>query len=194
MSRLLLLPEPWQRMLRLWLLSILAVCLLWPQSGLAHGGGAPQITDAPAGPYRLFAWSSPDPWRTGTAAHITVAVTLVDAAGQITPVSDATVTAVLSAEGQATPHLQFVATPNATAAGFYEADGELPTPGLWRVEILVSGAAGAGSGVFTTTVQPGSANNWFVWAGASIGVVLVVGFFAWRWRTVHRNSAQMQRA
>ena len=156
MSRLLLLPEPWQRMLRLWLLYILAVCLLWPQSGLAHGGGAPQITDAPAGPYRLFAWSSPDPWRTGTAAHITVAITLVDAAGQITPVSDATVTAVLSAEGQATPQLQFVATP--------------------------------------TTVQPGSANNWFVWAGASIGVVLVVGFFALRWRTVHRNSAQMQRA
>lgn len=184
----------WQRKLRTLLLYILALWLLWPQPGFAHGGGAPQITDAPAGPYRLFAWSSPDPWQTGTTAHLTVAVTLVDDAGQITPITDATVTVMLTAEGQAMPQLRFVATPNATAAGFYEADGELPATGLWRVEVLISGAAGTGSGVFTTTVQPGSSLDWVIWASAGVGVVVLLGLFALRQRTVSAKALHVQRA
>ncbi|HAJ34236.1 MAG TPA: hypothetical protein DCL15_00890 [Chloroflexi bacterium] len=176
------------------LLCILALSLTWPQPGLAHGGGAPQITDAPAGPYRLFAWSSPDPWRTGGAVHLTVAVTMVDASGQTMPISDATVTAVLMAEGQPASTVQLVATPNPTAAGFYEADGELPVAGVWRIEVLVSGAAGAGSGVFTTTVQPGASLNWVMWVGAGVGVLALVGIFALRQRSVHTKALHAQRA
>lgn len=185
---------PWRRMLRLALLCILALSLTWPQPGLAHGGGVPQITDAPAGPYRLFAWSSPDPWRTGSTVHLTVAVTIVDGAGQTMPISDATVTAVLMADDQSASTVQLVATPNPTAAGFYEADGELPVAGTWRVEVLVSGAAGAGSGAFTTTVQPGSSFNWVLWASVGVGVLALVGFFVSRQRLVHAKTPHMQRA
>jgi len=186
--------EQWRRMQRLMLLCSLALSLLWLQPALAHGGGAPQITDAPAGPYHLFAWSSPDPWRTGGAVHLTVAVTMVDAAGQTTPVSDATVTVVLTAESQLASPVQLTAAPNPTAAGFYEADGELPATGAWRVEVLVSGAAGVGRGSFTTTVQPGSSFQWLIWAGVGIGVLALLGFLAVRLRPLHAKAPHAQRA
>jgi hypothetical protein len=181
-------------MQRLALLCFLALSLMWPHPGFAHGGGVPQITDAPAGPYRLFAWSNPDPWRTGGTVHLTVAVTMMDANGQIMPISDATVTVMLTAQSQPASEVQWVATPNPTAAGFYEADGELPVAGVWRVEVLVSGAAGTGSGVFTTTAQPGSSLNWVIWASAGVGVLVLVGFFATRQRSVHANAPHAQRA
>jgi len=183
-------PQIW----RLVLLCALALGLLGSLPALAHGGGVPQITDAPAGPYRLFAWSSPDPWQTGAAAHITVAVTVVDVAGQTTPVSDAQVTVVLTAAGQPAQQVQFEATPNSTAAGFYEADGELPVAGSWRVEVLVSGAAGAGSGVFTNSVQPGGSINWPLWLGAGVGVLALAGLVGMRQRTVKARAAQPHRA
>jgi hypothetical protein len=175
--------EPWRHMQRLMLLCSLVLSLAWSQAGLAHGGGVPQLTDAPAGPYRLFAWSSPDPWQSGVAAHLTVAVTMLDAAGQTTPVSDAQVTVVLTAEGQPTQRAQFEATPNPTAAGFYEADGELPVAGLWYVEVLVSGVAGTGSGAFTNIVQPGSSINWPLWLGIGVGLLALVGFIGLRQHT-----------
>lgn len=181
-------------MQRLMLLCSLALSLAWPQAGLAHGGGVPQLTDAPAGPYRLFAWSSPDPWQSGAAAHLTVAVTILDAAGQTTPVSDAQVTAVLTAEGQPPHRVQFEATPNPTAAGFYEADGELPVAGLWRVEVLVSGVAGMGSGAFTNIVQPGSSVNWPLWLGIGVGLLALVGFIGLRQHTAKAKAPQPQRA
>ena len=179
---------------RLVLLCAFALGLLGSLPVLAHGGGVPQITDAPAGPYRLFAWSSPDPWQTGAAAHITVAVTVVDAAGQTTPVSDAQVTVVLTAAGEPTQRVQFEATPNLTATGFYEADGELPVAGTWRVEVLVNGALGAGHGVFTNIVQPGSSNNWLIWLGAGAGLLSLVGVVAMRQRTAKTKAAQPHRA
>lgn len=179
---------------RLLLLCALALGLLGPLHVRAHGGGVPQITDAPAGPYRLFAWSSPDPWQTGAAAHITVAVTMVDAAGQTTPVSDAQVTVVLTAAGEPPQRMQFEATPNPTAAGFYEADGELPVAGAWRVEVLVNGVLGAGHGVFTNAVQPGRSNNWLIWLGAGIGVLALVGVVAMRQRMAKARAVQPHRA
>lgn len=179
---------------RLILLCALALGLLGVLPALAHGGGVPQITDAPAGPYRLFAWSSPDPWQTGAAAHITVAVTVVDDAGQTMPVSDALVTVVLTTAGEPTQRVQFEATPNLTATGFYEADGELPVAGSWRVEVLVNGALGAGHGVFTNTVQPGSSNNWLIWLGVGVGVLALVGFVGMRQRTVKAHAAQPHQA
>jgi hypothetical protein len=39
----------------------------------AHGGGVPQLTNAPAGPYRVSAWTQPDPPRAGTL-HLSIAV------------------------------------------------------------------------------------------------------------------------
>lgn len=181
---------------RLILLCSLVLSLACLRPVLAHGGGAPQITDVPAGPYRLFAWSSPDPWRTEGAVHLTVAVTMVDAAGQVMPISDAVVTVRLTAESQSAPQMQLIAEPNPTATGFYEADGELPVAGAWRVEVVVSGVEGVGSGRFTTTVQPGGAFQWMIWAGVGIGigVLALLGFLALRLRPLHANEPRVQRA
>src|SRR5215203_6879478 len=40
----------------------------------AHGGGTPRLTAVPTGPYRLYAWSEPEPWRVGQV-HLSLAVT-----------------------------------------------------------------------------------------------------------------------
>ena len=49
---------------------------------LAHGGGTSQLSNAEAGPYRVFAWTTPEPWRAGEV-HVTVAVTLPPPAGTV---------------------------------------------------------------------------------------------------------------
>jgi len=164
------------------LLCSLLLGLFGPARGFAHGGGAPQLTDVPAGAYHLFAWTSPDPWQAGAAAHVTVAVTQVDATGQTTPVSTATVQLLLTAAAQPEQTLRLVAAPNATAAGFYEADGVLPVAGAWRVEVQVSGDAGQGASAFTLTATPGSALPGWLWGGGVLGVVALVGILWMRRR------------
>ena len=62
------------------LLAILAATL-WMRPAMGHGGGTPQLTDAEAGPYRLFAWTEPEPWRVGEV-HLSVAVTLPSPDGE----------------------------------------------------------------------------------------------------------------
>ena len=121
---------------------------------------------------------------------------MVDAAGQVMPISDAVVTVRLTAESQSAPQMQLIAEPNPTATGFYEADGELPVAGAWRVEVVVSGVEGVGSGRFTTTVQPGGAFQWMIWAGVGIGigVLALLGFLALRLRPLHANEPRVQRA
>ncbi len=120
----------------------------------AHGGGTPQVVDAPAGPYRLFAWTTPDPWRAGEVAHITVAVTRVDAAGQVFPVADAQVMIRLTSETQPEQTLTLPAQPvSAVATGFYELDHKFPGDGLWRIEVEARGAEGVGVVAFTMAVE-----------------------------------------
>ena len=156
---------------------------LWPALLSAHGGGTPQITDAPAGPFRLFVWTNPDPWRTGAEVHVTVAVTEVDGAGQTTPVTDAVVTVRLYNDGQPAQEVTLAATPLPAAAGFYEADGLVPGAGRWQVEVQITGSAGVGAGSFTQEVQPGDSSiNWLVWGGGALALVALVGFAGTRRR------------
>ncbi|WP_333889520.1 FixH family protein [Caldilinea sp.] len=146
----------------------------------AHGGGTPQVVDAPAGPYRLFAWTTPDPWRAGEVAHITVAVTRVDAAGQVFPVADAQVMIRLTSETQPEQTLTLPAQPvSAVATGFYELDHKFPGDGLWRIEVEARGAEGVGVVAFTMAVEPAASAPWLLWAGATLAAV-VIAFGLWQ--------------
>jgi LPXTG-motif cell wall-anchored protein len=170
------------------------LALLLPARVLAHGGGVAQITDAPAGPYRVFAWTSPDPWRAGEDAHVTVAVTRVDA-GQTFPVTDAQVTLRLFMDSQPDQTLTLQATPvSAVAAGFYEVDHKLPRDGLWRVEVNVQGDEGVGSVSFAMQVAPAATNNWFVWAGGALALLAVIGFLFGARKRPGARAVSTQRA
>ncbi|MFN3980059.1 MAG: FixH family protein [Caldilinea sp.] len=154
----------------------LLVALIAPLRLMAHGGGVAQITDAPAGPYRVFAWTSPDPWRAGEDAHVTVAVTRMEA-DQTFPITDAQVTLRLFWDSQPDQPLTLQATPvSVVAAGFYEVDHKLSHDGLWRVEVTVQGDQGAGSVSFVMQAAPAATNNWFVWAGGALALLVVIGF------------------
>lgn len=155
----------------------------WPAMLSAHGGGTPQITDAPAGPFRLFVWTNPDPWRTDAEVHVTIAVTQVDGADQTLPVTDAVVTVRLYHDGQPAQELTLAATPLPTAAGFYEADGRVPGAGRWQVEVQLTSPAGVGAGSFIQEVQSGGSSiNWLAWGGGALALIALVGFAGTRRR------------
>lgn len=155
----------------------------------AHGGGTPQVVDAPAGPYRLFAWTTPDPWRAGEVAHITVAVTRVDAAGQVFPIADAQVMIRLTSETQPEQTLTLPAQPvSAVATGFYELDHKFPGDGLWRIEVEARGAEGVGVVAFTMAVEPAASAPWLLWAGATLAAV-VIAFGLWQ--AARRRATQV---
>ena len=176
-----------------WLLALLLAFVL-PARLMAHGGGVAQVTDAPAGPYHLFAWTSPDPWRAGEAVHVTVAATRAEA-DQTFPVTDAQVTVRLVPDAQPEQMLTLQATPvSAVAAGFYEVDHELPFAGLWRVEVSVAGSAGAGAVSFPMQAAPAAANNWLVWAGAVVALLVVIFLFFGARRRPGKRAAAMQHA
>ena len=80
---------------------------------------------------------------------------------------------------------------NAVNKLFYEADLALPSEGPWRVDIQVSGRAGAGNASFGIEALPASAFNtllglgWPVWAG--LGLVLVAAGW-WTQMSRHRKD------
>ena len=62
-------------MTRFWIVCLLALLAsALPAVAGAHGGGKQQLAAEPVGSYRVYVWTSPDPWQVGQA-HTTVAVT-----------------------------------------------------------------------------------------------------------------------
>ncbi len=132
----------------------------------AHGGGTPQLVQAPAGAYEVYTWTNPDPARVGIV-HVTVA--LVEPATQ-QPVLNAAVQVLAQlAEGG-----QEAAAPathdNAAIRTYYEADLELPAAGRWQITVAHSDAAGGGSASFDLEVQPAASN----WRPIAIGAALAL--------------------
>ena len=163
--------------------ALLALTMFAVTAGVsgAHGGGTPQLSDVEAGPFRLFVWTSPEPWRAGGEAHVTVAVTSLDAAGQTIPVDDADVAIELAPAGAPERAIVLAATPVAGAgAGFYEGDTSLSQDGAWDVSVKVAAAAGAGDAGFVYQVQPGSQINWLLWLGGALAVLAIVGYLGTR--------------
>jgi hypothetical protein len=158
----------------------------------AHGGGEPQLVNAQAGPYRVSAWTQPEPIRVGRM-HLSVAVSESPGPGSSGEetgdlVLDAAVRVQMNPMNRPGPALVTSATrEDAVNKLLYEADMELPAEGQWQVVISVEGAAGTGSASFNIEVLPSLASNaltalgtfrtlrWPVWAGLAL-VLLTVGW------------------
>jgi hypothetical protein len=144
---------------------------------LAHGGGTPQLTGVKAGPFQVFAWSSPDPVRVGTM-HVTVA--LAEPTDQ-TPVLDADVAIELvpvAVEGVVEAVVARATHADAVNKVTYEADIEVPAAGQWQVTVDYSTKEGTGRTGFDLTVQRQARVNWLLVGGAGLGITLV-GWMVW---------------
>ena len=155
----------------------------------AHGGGVPQLTNAPAGPYRVSAWTQPDPPRAGTL-HLSVAVSAPQPGAAEAEAGDVVLDATVRVQAHRLDGAGETLTAQASRRDsanklLYEADMELPDAGQWRVQVQVEGPAGAGVAGFDLQVLPAPANplaalGWPLWAGlglaVALGVWLVVGF------------------
>lgn len=145
----------------------------------AHGGGTPQLVQAPSGPYQVYAWTNPDPARVGTL-HVTVS--LVQPATQ-EPVLDADVQILATAaDGGQTASAQ-ATHENAVIKTYYEADIDLPAAGSWQIMVAHNDAAGSGSASFDLDVQPAAFN----WRPIAIGAVLAV-IAAGAWFLLRNNA------
>jgi hypothetical protein len=158
------------------------------QPAQAHGGGEPQLVNAQADPYRVSAWTRPEPIRVGTM-HLSVAISESPGPGSSGEetgdlVLDAAVRVQMNPISQPGPGLVTSATrEDAVNKLLYEADMELPAEGQWQVVISVEGAAGTGSASFNIEVLPASASNtlaafgtfralrWPVWGGVALALL-----------------------
>ena len=174
----------------------MALSLLTPALASAHGGGTPQLTRVPAGPYLLYVWTSPEPWRVGQA-HTTVAVTALGAAGE-TPVTGAQVIVIYDpTDGADRTDRSITAQAvegKGANAGFYEADAELPSAGPWRVTVQVTGPAGSGQAGFDYAVQPAQSINPLLVGGSVVLVLVALGFGGmWLRKVQSRTRPQSDR-
>lgn len=159
-------------------------------AALAHGGGAPQLENATAGPYVVSAWTSPDPPRVG-AYHVTVSVAQPgdeDAAGE--PVLGADVTVRLTPRAAGETLTAQASNEAADNKLFYEADVELPAPGVYDVQVTVEGPDGRGEAVFTIEAQEGGGVNWGLVGSAGVGVVVVLFLVGQAMRTRAQDKAE----
>lgn len=150
----------------------------------AHGGGTPRLTAADAGPYSVFAWTEPEPWRVGEV-HVTVAVTTPppddavinnDAVNNLLeqPVEDAQVNVTFHPAAGGEP-IVVSTQPGALNAFYLEADTVLPHAGDWVVDIQVAGPDGAGVATFTANVLAAQQlNRWILLAGGAGFLVLLI--------------------
>ena len=126
---------------KIYVLLLLTVALL-PAPLLAHGGvGIQHLNNVPAGPYRVYVWSDPEPPQVG-AYHVTIALT-ENIEGDTTglaggPVLDAYVIVELT-------HLESGSTFSSRATHddalnklFYEASFEPAKQGNWSVQVRIA--------------------------------------------------------
>jgi hypothetical protein len=161
----------------------------------AHGGGKPQLTNSPAGPYVISVWTQPEPVRVGEF-HITIAVAEQSETREAADlVLDATVRVQVQPLDPSLESLSAFATrESAVNKLFYEADLELPSAGRWQVLISVEGPAGAGATTFDIEALPASTLysllglGWPLWGGAALAT-LSIGWLFYTFRS-SRSEAQ----
>ncbi|MBX3013764.1 MAG: hypothetical protein KF832_19740 [Caldilineaceae bacterium] len=155
----------------IWLFGLLIVG--WPTIVNAHGSGAPRLADVPAGPYRLWVWSLPDPVRVGEM-HLSVAV--AEAIPEQTSDPDVAVTIRLVAQAAPQVELRQAASKQARfLQTYYETDFMIPTVGEWQASVTIEGAAGKGSADFPITVLPPQALSWTMALWGGLALVAIVG-------------------
>jgi hypothetical protein len=159
----------------------------------SHGGGTPRLTSVPTGPYFLYAWSEPDPWRVGEV-HLSLAVTKPNPdtnSNQIElPVTDVDITVTFThmsdntVDASVDTSVEPIVVPAVRQAFlgdfYYEADPTLPVEGNWQITIDVSGPEGSGSAEFTLEALPPRALNWtLIWSAGGVVVVILALIAIW---------------
>jgi hypothetical protein len=167
-----------------WRLGLIGLALLLVMGGeplWAHGGGTPRLIDVAAGPYRIFAWTLPEPMRVGEV-HVTIGLTAngasaVGATDQLVqPVTDATVLVhFVPVAGDVAPIVR-TATLSGVGAVYYEADASLPTAEEWRVMIEVQGAAGTATAEFAEVLLPARTVNRSLLIAGSVAFLFLIAF------------------
>jgi hypothetical protein len=179
----------------------------------AHGGGTPRLTSVPVGPYRLYAWSEPEPWRVGQV-HLSLAVTIPNPdsnSNQIEmPVTDADITVTYTPmvdngagnviDTSQTPIVVKAVRQEFLSDFYYEADPTLTRVGDWQIHVAVAGPEGAGSTEFAMQTFPERTLNWTLIAGAGLLLVVIIVLIALWSRSqqpaqaVHRPHRGVRRA
>jgi hypothetical protein len=141
----------------------------------AHTAGKMQLSAAPAGPYKMTVWTSPEP-ATLDELHVALAVVLAEDAS---PVLDADVIVQLvPADGS--PALKEPATTEDSENKFlYEAIFDPPNPGFYQVDIQVTGSDGdTGDASFELEIVDNSGLNllYIIPVGLGVAAVLLLLF------------------
>lgn len=155
----------------------------------AHGGGTPRLTSVPVGPYRLYAWSEPEPWRVGQV-HLSLAVTKPNPdtnSNQIEiPVTDVDITVTYTPmkdneiDPSVEPTVVTAVRQEFLSDFYYEADPILTREGDWQITVNVDGPEGTGSTQFDMQTLPERSLNWTLIAGAGgLLVVIIVLIALW---------------
>ena len=145
-----------------------------PSTVQAHSSGPPKLANAAAGPYRIFVWTQPEPLRAGDA-HISILVTLATTAQ---PVDNVQVKVQFVAQNEPDKNFVIQTAPQEFLSNrYYEADVQLPSTGLWRAIINISGPEGEGSVSFDSEVLPARTLNWWLIGGAGAVFILLLGLF-----------------
>jgi hypothetical protein len=164
--------------------------VFWTTTGAAqaHGGGTPQLVNAPAGPYQVSVWTQPDSIRAGQKLHISIAVSessnQAEASNLVLGATVHVQLVNLTPTGETLA--AFATHENAVNKLFYETDLDVPTEGEWQVLVEVEGPAGAGSAAFHIEALPSSASNtlvrrWPLWGGAGLAL-LATGWSVYAFR------------
>ena len=149
----------------------------------AHGGGTSRLNNEVAGPYRLYAWTSPEPLRAGDV-HMTFAVTLppddgitVDESTLLNDLEQVVIGAELAVRliPLSNPDNAFtiMAEPSNINPVYYETDMDLPLSDEWQAIIHVSGELGQGEASFQSFVEEPRWIDWR-WVGGTAALLLVL--------------------
>lgn len=192
------------RFVRITVLGVGLIYALWllPTVAVAHGGGTPRLTNEPAGPFRVYAWTEPEPFRAGEV-HLSLAITVPNEEATNepgtqaeVPVTDADVRVTYTPLGETANEASPIvveATPQTLLGNFYfEADTVLPNDGLWQIEIAVDGPQGNGSAQFQTVALPPRSTNWMLVVGAG-GVLLVLIALIGVWSRIQQPTSGAQK-
>ena len=153
----------------------------------AHTEGQMQLAAAPAGPYKITVWTSPDPARVGEV-HVAVAVTLADDAS---PVLDAEVSVLLNPLGDGSPISAPATTDKSENKFLYEAIVIVEEGGTYETIISIVGSDGArGEASFELEIESDSNGNWFLVVSAIIILAALLYFVMKRRASVEVDEAE----
>lgn len=152
----------------------------------AHGGGTPRLINAGEGPYRLFAWTQPEPLRVGES-HVSIAVTEPppDSAkaddryitnNLASAVQDADIVVTLRSVDESIAPITASARPSKLSEFYYEVDLVLPAAGEWEVSVSTAAELGTSKATYTAQVLPARQISWpLILVGIGLFVALLTG-------------------